>query len=66
MNAGIVEVMERNRQSMEQIFEDNGGEEAVIDADDTGMVSQQRVAVESEIAEEGPEADVEGGEDDLT
>lgn len=43
---------------MEQIFEDNGGEEAVIEADDTGMVSQQRVTIETELDE--------GGEDDLT
>ena len=51
--------MERNRESMEQIFEDNGGEEAVIDADDTNMVRQQRVLIETEIADEG-------GEDDAT
>lgn len=58
--------MERNRESMEQIFEDNGGEEAVIGADDTGMVSTQRTLIESEIADETGEGDVEGGEDGLT
>ncbi|HET9030287.1 MAG TPA: hypothetical protein VFN49_08920 [Candidatus Aquilonibacter sp.] len=44
--------MERNRESMEQIFEDNGGEQAVIGADDTGMVEQQRILIETETAEE--------------
>ena len=51
---------------MEQIFEDHGGEEAIIDADDTGMVGQQRTLIESEIADETSEDDVEGGKDDKT
>jgi hypothetical protein len=40
------------RESIEQIFEDHGGEEAIIDADDTGMIQEQRVTVESEIDED--------------
>ena len=58
--------MERNRESLEQIFEDHGGEEAIIDADDTGMVQQQRLTIESEIEEDLDEASVEGGEDGKT
>ena len=42
--------MERNDDdSIETIFEDNGGEDAVIGADDTGMVSTQRVLIETEL-----------------
>lgn len=53
--------MERERRNTaETIFEDNGGEAAVIGADDTGMVQQQRLVVESEIAP----ADGEGAEDE--
>ncbi len=59
--------MERNRESIEQIFEDNGGEAAVIGADDTGMISEQRTLVETQIADEtAAETEDEGGEDGAT
>ncbi len=55
--------MERNdndsKDSMEQIFEDHGGEEAVIGADDTGMVGTQRTLIETELDTEAGE----GGEE---
>ncbi len=54
--------MERKHSDIEQIFEDNGNEEAVIDADDTGMVGTERRLFEEETTEAlGDEAD-EGGE----
>lgn len=55
--------MERKRtDSIEQIFEDDGGEEAIIDADDTGMVGEERQIVETEIAEALNNEAVEGSE----
>lgn len=44
--------MERKRtDSIEQVFEDDGSEEAIIEADDTGMVGEERQVVATEIAE---------------
>lgn len=55
--------MERNEtngeDSLEHIFEDNGGEDAIIGADDTGMVSKQRILIQTELE---PELG-EGGEE---
>ena len=39
----------RNTQSEEQIVEDDGRDEAVISADDTGMIDQERLITESEL-----------------
>ena len=57
--------MERNRESMEQIFEDNGGEQAVIAADDTGMLAEQRITLETELDEDLDAESVEGAGDDV-
>ncbi|MDQ2865806.1 MAG: hypothetical protein M3R51_06225 [Candidatus Eremiobacteraeota bacterium] len=38
--------------SQEEIAHDDDRSEAIIGADDTGMISDQRLVVESEIAEE--------------
>lgn len=55
--------MERKAQddSIEHIFEDHGGEEAIIGADDTGMVGAQRTVIANELESDA----AEGGEDDL-
>ena len=44
--------MERNLDSEEHVDEGHDRDEAVIGADDTGMIAEQRVIVETEIAEE--------------
>lgn len=44
--------MERNLDSEEHIDEGNDRDNAVIGADDTDMLAEQRVVVETEIAEE--------------
>ena len=58
--------MERKRSDIEQIFEDNGNEEAIVDADDTGMVGAERQLFQEELTEAlGDEAD-EGSEQSPT
>lgn len=39
----------RNTQSEEQIVEDDDRDEAVISADDTGMIDQERLITETEL-----------------
>lgn len=43
--------MERKHSDIEQIFEDDGNEEAIIDADDTGMLGEERQVFETQIAQ---------------
>lgn len=58
--------MERKRSDIEQIFEDDGNEEAIVDADDTGMVGAERQLFQEEMTEAlGDEAD-EGSEESPT
>ena len=55
--------MERKRSDIEQIFEDGGSEEAVIDADDTGMIGSERELFEEEITEALGDEEDEGSEE---
>ncbi len=56
---GNKEAMERkNNDSVERLFEEDDQDKAVTAADDTGMVSAERVAVEAEI-----ERGLEGGDE---
>ncbi|MBV8637698.1 MAG: hypothetical protein JO322_06395 [Candidatus Eremiobacteraeota bacterium] len=58
--------MERKHSDIEQIFEDDGSEEAIVDADDTGMLSEERQIFQTEIAQAlSNEAD-EGSEESAT
>ena len=54
--------MERKHSDIEQIFEDNGNEEAIVDADDTGMLGEEREVFESEIARALSDESDEGSE----
>jgi hypothetical protein len=58
--------MERKRSDIEKIFEDDGSEEAVIDADDTGMIGSERELFEEEITEALTDEDNEGSEEAAT
>ncbi len=59
--------MERKRtDSIEQIFEDDGNEEAIIDADDTGMLADERQIFETEITEALSNEEDEGSEEAAT
>jgi hypothetical protein len=59
--------MERKRtDSIEQIFEDDGNEEAIIDADDTGMLAEERQIFEAETAQALTNEEDEGSEETAT
>ena len=58
--------MERKRSDIEKIFEDDGSEEAVIDADDTGMVGAERQLFEEELTEALGDEEDEGSEESAT
>ncbi len=58
--------MERKRSDIEQIFEDDGNEEAIIDADDTGMVGSERQLFEEEMTEALGDEEDEGSEESAT
>lgn len=58
--------MERKRSDIEQIFEDDGSEEAIIDADDTGMIGSERELFEEEITEALTDEEDEGSEEAAT
>ncbi len=58
--------MERKHSDIEQIFEDNGNEDAVVGADDTGMVGAERALFEEQIAEALTGDSDEGSEESAT
>ncbi len=58
--------MERKHSDIEQIFEDDGNEEAIIDADDTGMVGEERAVFEAEIMQALTNEADEGSEETPT
>jgi hypothetical protein len=58
--------MERKRSDIEQIFEDDGNEEAIIDADDTGMIGSERELFEEEMTEALGDEEDEGSEESAT